>query len=88
MERLALVLAAPIALGTGTAAMTVVYVGLGDDPASEHYRFSLSLGGMGMTFVTILIAGFLAGIGLANAFVAGAGTGMLAAVGVYVERGR
>lgn len=83
----ALVLAAPVGLGTGMAAMTVVYVGLGDDADSQHYRFALSLGGMGLTFVAVLIGAVLAGFGPGDGFVAGAATGMLAALGIYAAVG-
>lgn len=82
-----LVLAGPVGIGTGMAAMTVVYVGLGDDADSQHYRFALSLGGMGLTFVVVLLGAVLSGFGLGNGFVAGAATGMAAALGIYVGLG-
>lgn len=83
----ALVLAAPIGLGTGMAAMTVVYVGLGDDADSQHYRFALSLGGMGLTFVAVLLGAVVAGFAIGDGFVAGAAAGMIAALGVYAGVG-
>ena len=83
-----LLVAVPVALGTGMAAMTVVYVGLADDADSDHYRSALSLGAMGVAFVSVLVGGIAGGIGLSTAIVAGAAAGMIAALGVYAGSAR
>jgi hypothetical protein len=59
-----LLVAFPVAIGTGMAATTVVYVGLADDTDSDHYRFALSLGAMGVAFVAVLLGAVAGGIGL------------------------
>ena len=83
-----LLVAFPVAIGTGMAATTVVYVGLADDTDSDHYRFALSLGAMGVAFVAVLLGAVAGGIGLSTAFVASAATGMVAALGVYAGSAR
>jgi len=83
-----LIVAVPVAIGTGMAATTVVYVGLADDADSDHYRFALSLGAMGVAFVSVLAGAIAGGIDLSTAFIASAVTGMVAALGVYAGSAR
>jgi hypothetical protein len=76
------VLAVPVGLGVGMAAMTAVYVGLGDDPSTRHFRGAFAAGALGVTLLGVLLAGLLAGATPRVAVAAAAGAGVLAAVGV------
>lgn len=84
VPRVPLVLAMPVGIGIGMATMTAVYVGLGDDPASRHYRGAFAAGALGVTLLGVLIAGLLAGATPRLALLAATGAGVLAAVGVLV----
>ena len=80
----ALILAVPIGIGTGMATMTVVYVGLADDPASRHYRFAFGLGAMGVTFLAVFAVALLTGTAWPTALLVAGASGAIALVGVFV----
>lgn len=79
-----LLLALPIGIGMGMAAMTVVYVGMGDDPSSRHYRAAFALGALGVTFVFVLGAGVVSGGGFHFSVGASLVAGVITAVGVAI----
>lgn len=80
----ALILAVPIGIGTGMATMTVVYVGLADDPGSRHYQFALGLGAMGVTFLAVLGVALLTGTTWSTGLLAAGASGALALLGVVI----
>lgn len=77
-----LIPAIPVGIGFGMAAVTVIYVGLADDPKSYNYQFAFALGAFGVTFLATLAAAVATGTGLVVGLAVAGGAGLLAGVGV------
>lgn len=77
-------IATPVGIGTGMAAMTGTYMGLGGDPGSREYRLAFASGAFGVTFVGVFLAAFGSGSRLPVSLSVGTGAGVLAALGVAV----
>lgn len=79
---ISLLVGIPVGIGVGMATVTVVYVGLADDPSSRFYDGAFGLGAFGVTFLATFAVGLLTGTVLSQALLIALVAGVLAALGV------
>ena len=78
------VIAIPVGIGFGMAAMTGTYIGLAAEPSTREYRAAFACGAFGVTSLGVGAVAIGAGLQLTAVVAAAVGAGLFAAVGVLV----